>query len=56
MAELMERIDKYKVFTEEEAMALIEKIKLEKWNGTVPQVQGSSTPIVDIKEYEHNNE
>ena len=35
---------------------LIEKIKLEKWNGTVPQVQGSSTPIVDIKEYEHNNE
>ena len=35
---------------------LIEKIKLEKWNGTVPQVQGSSTPIVDIKKYEHNNE
>lgn len=27
---------------------LIEKIKYEKWNGSVPQVQGSSTPIVDI--------
>jgi len=29
---------------------LIEKIKLEKWNGTVPQVQGSNTPIVSITE------
>ena len=28
MAELMKRIDEYKVFTEEEAVALIEKIKL----------------------------
>lgn len=27
---------------------LIEKIKYEKWNGEVPQVQGSSTPIIDI--------
>ena len=27
---------------------LIEKIKYEKWNGSVPQVQGSSTPIIDI--------
>ena len=29
---------------------LIEKIKLEKWNGTVPQVQGSGATIVDITE------
>ena len=28
---------------------LIEKIKYEKWNGSVPQVQGGSTPIVDIR-------
>ena len=28
---------------------LIEKIKLEKWNGNVPQVQGSSTPIISIE-------
>ncbi len=27
---------------------LIEKIKLEKWNGNVPTVQGSSTPIISI--------
>lgn len=27
---------------------LIEKIKYEQWNGELPQVQGSSTPIVDI--------
>lgn len=27
---------------------LIEKIKYDKWNGSVPQVQGGSTPIVDI--------
>ena len=27
---------------------LIEKIKLDKWNGDVPQVQGGSTPIVNI--------
>ena len=27
---------------------LIEKIKLGKWDGSVPQVQGSSTPIVDM--------
>lgn len=27
---------------------LIEKIKLEKWSGEVPQVQGSSTPIVNL--------
>lgn len=27
---------------------LIEKIKYEKWNGEVPQVQGGGTPIVDI--------
>ena len=29
---------------------LIEKIKLEKWNGTVPQVQGSATPIINVTE------
>lgn len=29
---------------------LIEKIKYEKWNGQVPQVQGDSTPIVRITE------
>lgn len=27
---------------------LIEKIKYEQWNGELPQVQGSGTPIVDI--------
>lgn len=27
---------------------LIEKIKIEKWNGDVPNVQGSSTPIISI--------
>ena len=27
---------------------LIEKLKYEQWNGQLPQVQGSSTPIVDI--------
>lgn len=29
---------------------LIEKIKYEKWNGEVPQVQGGSTPIVNLGE------
>ena len=29
---------------------LIEKQKIEKWNGNVPQVQGSSTPIINIRE------
>ena len=28
--------------------ALLEKIKYERWDGTVPQVQGSSTPIVNL--------
>lgn len=28
---------------------LIEMKKMEKWNGNVPQVQGSSTPIVDLR-------
>ena len=28
--------------------ALLEKIKYEKWNGNVPQVQGNSTPIVNM--------
>jgi regulator of protease activity HflC (stomatin/prohibitin superfamily) len=28
--------------------ALIEKIKYEKWDGELPQVQGSSTPIINI--------
>lgn len=28
---------------------LIEKEKIEKWNGTVPQIQGGSTPIVDMR-------
>ena len=27
---------------------LLEKIKYERWDGTVPQVQGSSTPIVNL--------
>jgi len=30
------------------APELIEKIKYEQWNGELPQVQGSGTPIVDI--------
>ena len=29
---------------------LLEKIKYEKWNGNVPQVQGSATPIVNMGE------
>ena len=29
---------------------LIEKQKIEKWKGDVPQVQGSATPIIDITE------
>lgn len=29
---------------------LIEKQKIEKWSGDVPQVQGSNTPIVSIGE------
>ena len=29
---------------------LIEKQKIEKWNGNVPQVQGSSTPIINMSE------
>lgn len=29
---------------------LIEKIKYEQWNGELPQVQGSSTPIIDFRE------
>lgn len=28
---------------------LIEKMKIQQWNGDVPKVQGSSTPIVDIE-------
>lgn len=28
---------------------LIEKIKIEQWNGDVPKVQGNSTPIVDVE-------
>lgn len=28
---------------------LIEKMKVEQWNGDVPKVQGSNTPIVDIE-------
>ncbi len=28
---------------------LIDKIKYEKWNGELPQVQGNSTPIIDIE-------
>lgn len=27
---------------------LIEKLKYEQWNGELPQVQGSNTPIVDV--------
>lgn len=30
--------------------ALIQKQKIEKWNGDVPQVQGSSTPIINMSE------
>ena len=29
---------------------LIEKIKYEQWNGELPQVQGSNTPIVNMGE------
>lgn len=29
---------------------LIEKIKVEKWSGNVPQVQGNSTPIIDMQD------
>lgn len=29
---------------------LIEKLKLESWNGALPQVQGSNTPIIDMTE------
>lgn len=29
---------------------LIEKLKYEQWNGELPQVQGSGTPIIDITE------
>jgi hypothetical protein len=28
---------------------LIEKQKIEKWKGEVPQVQGSATPIVNMQ-------
>ena len=28
---------------------LIESKKIEKWNGTVPQIQGGATPIVDMR-------
>lgn len=28
---------------------LIEKQKIDKWNGSVPQIQGGSTPIVDLR-------
>lgn len=28
---------------------LIEKLKIEQWNGDVPKVQGNSTPIVDVE-------
>ena len=28
--------------------SLLEKIKYEKWNGSVPQVQGSATPIISM--------
>lgn len=28
---------------------LIEKLKIEQWNGDVPKVQGSNTPIVDVE-------
>lgn len=38
-----------KKISESLTSALIEKIKLEKWNGNVPQVQGSSTPIISIE-------
>ena len=29
---------------------LIQKQKIEKWNGSVPTVQGSSTPIINMGE------
>ena len=28
---------------------LIEKQKIDKWNGSVPQIQGGSTPIIDLR-------
>lgn len=33
---------------------LIEKIKYDKWDGKMPQVSGSSSPIVDIRENKEN--
>ena len=31
---------------------LIEKLKYESWNGVLPQVQGTATPIIDLREDE----
>lgn len=39
-----------KKITESLTPELIEKIKYEKWDGKLPQVQGSGTPIIDITE------
>lgn len=38
-----------KVIANSLTQPLLDKIKYEKWNGDVPQVQGSSTPIVSIE-------
>ena len=35
---------------------LIEKIKYESWNGELPQVQGSNTPIIDITDNNNNED
>ncbi|MGL5352057.1 MAG: prohibitin family protein, partial [Clostridium sp.] len=34
--------------------SLIEKIKYDKWDGKMPQVSGSSSPIVDIRDNKEN--
>lgn len=40
--------DANKKISESLTDSLIEKQKIEKWNGDVPKVQGDSTPIVDV--------
>lgn len=39
-----------RVIAESLTPALIEKLKYESWNGELPQVQGSNTPIIDMTE------
>ena len=41
--------DANKMIAESLSKDLIEQNKINKWNGTVPQVQGSNQPIVDLR-------